>query len=172
MAETVYILAGSNLGDRERNLNQAQTRLEAMEGLEITAVSSIYISDAQGMSEPAAPGFMNQVLKGDYRFTPNELLQSLEAIERHLGRTDKGRRLSRPIDLDILLFGDQVIATERLSIPHRSLLERPFAMVPLLQIVPDLVQPVTGLPIADFLTDSGRQQVVLYKDYVARSLGA
>ncbi|HOP07751.1 MAG TPA: 2-amino-4-hydroxy-6-hydroxymethyldihydropteridine diphosphokinase [candidate division Zixibacteria bacterium] len=167
MAETVYILAGSNMGDREKNLHTALDKLKRLEGLEVVAVSGIYVSEAVDMDDEA-PAFMNQVIMGDYQYKTTELLNALESIEKQLGRTGKGEKKSRTIDLDILLFGQQVIETDRLSVPHRELLNRPFAMVPLLQIDPDIVHPVTGTAVAEFLTEEGRQSVMLYKDHVAR----
>lgn len=169
MAETVYILLGSNMGDREKNLSASLAKLETVPGLEIVAVSGIYLSEAEQM-EGENPHFMNQVVKGDYQYLPNEFLDSLEQIEKQLGRTDKGKKQLRTIDLDILLFGDRIIETERLSIPHRELLNRPFAMVPLLQIEPDLIHPVTKRPVAEFLSDVQHQKVLLYKDHVARNV--
>jgi 2-amino-4-hydroxy-6-hydroxymethyldihydropteridine diphosphokinase len=160
------------LGDRERHLQQALSQLEVMEGIEVIAASSIYVSDPVEMADTDAPSFLNQVIKAEYEYQPNELLAGLELIEKRLGRTGKGQKTSRPIDLDILLFGDQIVETEQLSIPHRELLHRPFAMVPLLQIDPDIVHPVTEQPVAQFLSDSDRQSVLLYKDYVARSFRA
>lgn len=167
MSETVFILAGSNMGDREKNLADALAKLEFVEGLEIVASSAIYISEAEGM-DSGAPSFMNQAVMADYLFTPNELLNALELIEKKLGRTDKGNNEPRTIDLDILLFGQQIIETNRLSIPHRELLNRPFAMAPILQIDPNVVHPVTKKPVADSLSDEQRNQVMLYKDHVAR----
>ena len=150
MAETVYILLGSNMGDREKNLSGALARLEQVEGMEITATSAIYVTAPQGMAEDS-PAFLNQVIRADYRFTPHELLNALELIEKNLGRTGKGRKEPRTIDLDILLFGDQIVETDRLSIPHRELLSRPFAMIPLLQITPEIIHPVTRTPVAEFV---------------------
>jgi 2-amino-4-hydroxy-6-hydroxymethyldihydropteridine diphosphokinase len=169
VAETVFILMGSNIGDRERNLAVALSKIEAMPGLEVTAVSGIYLSDAVDM-EGENPPFMNQVVMADYQFRPNELLDALELIEKQLGRSDKGARKPRPIDLDILLFGEQIVETNRLSIPHRELLNRPFAMVPLLEIEPDIIHPVVKRPVAEFLDDKDRQQVTLFKDHVARNV--
>ncbi len=91
-------------------------------------------------------------------------------VEKSMGRTGKGKKLPRTIDLDILLFGEQIIETERLSIPHRELLRRPFAMIPLLQITPDLIHPVTGEPVANFVGEKDKQDVILYKDHVARDI--
>lgn len=167
MSETVFILAGSNMGDREKNLAEALAKLEFVEGLEIVATSAIYVSEAVGMDSDA-PSFMNQAVMADYLYTPNELLNTLEMIEKKLGRTGKGANEPRTIDLDILLFGQQIIETDQLSIPHRELLNRPFAMAPILQIDPNVVHPVTKKPVADFLTEEDRNKVMLYKDHVAR----
>jgi len=169
MTETTYILLGSNMGDREKNLSAAKTELENLPGLEIVAISGIYISEAQEM-EGENPSFMNQVIMADYQYLPNELLNGLELIEKKLGRTGKGQKKPRLIDLDILMFGNQIIETDRLSIPHRELLNRPFAMVPLLQIEPDIVHPVVKRPVAEFLSEKQHREVLLYKDHVARNV--
>ena len=169
MAETVYLLLGSNMGDRENFLRTALQHLEGLEGLEVIAASPIYISEAQAVPQPQ-PGFLNQVIKGEYQYTPYELLAELEKIEAQLGRTDKGARLPRTIDIDILLFGDQVIRTEKLVIPHAALLERPFAMVPLVEVDPEVVHPVQKRPVADFLSGSDRKEIMMYEDHVARSV--
>ena len=169
MKTTVYILMGSNMGDRESYLTAAIDRLSGLEGFEITATSGLYVSEAQGM-EGENPSFLNQVVKADYDFTAGELLHTLEGLEAALGRTGKGHRQPRTIDLDILLFGDEVIATENLTVPHAELLNRPFALVPLLQVDPELVYPSTGRPLAGYLTEDAREQVTLFRDHVARSI--
>ncbi len=168
MAETVFILLGSNMGDRERNVTGALSKIETIPGFELTGVSGMYLSEAQDMPEDS-PAFLNQVIRGDYQYRASELLNALERIERQLGRTGKAKSQPRTIDLDILLFGDQVIETEQLSVPHRELLNRSFAMVPLLEIEPALVHPVVGCPIKEFLTEAQRKQVILFKDHVARN---
>ncbi len=169
MAETAYILLGSNLGDREKNLKSALEKMRSIEGLEVVATSGIYVSEAVDM-KGENPAFLNQVVMIDYKFRPNELLDELEAIEKAQGRTDKGKKQPRTIDLDILLFGDQLVNTDRLTIPHPRLLERPFALIPMLEIDPELVHPVAKRSLADFVTDKQREQVMLYKDYVARNV--
>jgi 2-amino-4-hydroxy-6-hydroxymethyldihydropteridine diphosphokinase len=167
MAETVFILMGSNMGNRQKYLERALARLEEIDGLEVTAVSPVYVSPAQGM-EGENPSFLNQAVRADYRYLPHELLNALELIEKTLGRTGKRAKRPRTIDLDILLFGQQIVETDQLSIPHRELLNRPFAMVPLLQIEPQVVHPVVKRPIAEFLSEEGREEIMLFKDYVAR----
>lgn len=169
MAETVYILMGSNIGDREKNLKAALAQMELISGLEIIAASGIYITEAQDM-EGENPPFLNQVVAGDYQFLPQELLTALEKIETAMGRTGKGDKLPRTIDLDILLFGERVEKTKSLSLPHPELLNRPFAMVPLVDVSPELVHPARKQPVADFIKDEDRRKVVLYKDHVARDI--
>ena len=169
MTETVYILLGSNVGDREKYLETALERLESLEGLEITASSGIYISEAKDM-QGENPSFLNQVVKADWWYKANELLHAMEKIERDLGRAEKGKKQPRTIDIDLLLFGEQIIDTEYLRVPHEHLLSRPFAMVPLLQIDPQLRHPAGKRPIAEFLSDEDRKTVMLYKDHVARNI--
>ncbi len=169
MPETIYILSGSNLGDREKNLDRALEKLESLPGLEVIATSAIYISEAQGM-KGENPDFMNQVIMAEFLYRPNELLNGLEKIETEIGRTDKGKLKPRIIDLDILLFGNEIVETEELTIPHKQLLKRPFAMIPLLQITPDIEHPVKKRAIAEFLKKSDKEKVVLYKDHVARNI--
>jgi 2-amino-4-hydroxy-6-hydroxymethyldihydropteridine diphosphokinase len=169
MAETVYLLLGSNLGDRKAFLDKARDRLASVEGLEVVAVSPVYVTEAKEM-KGEAPSFLNQAVKAEYSYNPGELLSATEGIEREFGRTEKGDMTPRTIDIDILLFGTRVVGSERLTVPHRKLLKRPFAMVPLLDIDSEIVHPGTGKPIAASLKDSDRKDIILYEDYVARSL--
>lgn len=169
MAETVYILLGSNVGDREKYLQQALDKMAAIEGLEIIASSSIYNTEAQDMFGENPP-FLNQVVMAEYQYLPMELLDQLEKIEKELDRDKKGRRQPRTIDLDILLFGEQEIHHERLSIPHKELCKRPFALIPLLQITPDAIHPVKQKPLSEYVKKSDEKKVILYKDHVARNI--
>ena len=169
MAETVYLLLGSNVGDRQRHLASAVESLGLLEGLEITAISPIYLSTAVDM-EGDNPDFLNQVIKGDYQYTPSELLASIEKIERRMGRTQKRLRRPRTIDIDILLFGEHVIETEDLSIPHVELLKRPFALVPMIAIDPELTHPVTGKPLSQYVSRKDAEQVMLFEDHVSRNV--
>ncbi len=169
MAEIVYILSGSNLGDREKKLEIALDKIEALPGLEVIATSALYLSEAQGM-KGENPDFMNQVIMIEFLYLPKELLDGLEKIETEMGRTEKGKLKPRVIDLDILLFGDKIIETDELTIPHKKLLKRPFAMIPLLQITPDIEHPVKKRAVADFVKESDYAKVELYKDHVARNI--
>ena len=142
-------------------------RVRDIEGLEIAAVSTIYVSPAKDMAEDA-PSFLNQVVKGEYAYTASELLTALEQIESALGRDGKGERLARTIDLDILLFGQARIKTDRLQVPHPRLTKRAFVLVPLLEIDPELTDPVSGKPLSESTTKAGRAEIEIYEDHVAR----
>ncbi len=115
-----------------------------------------------------SPSFLNQVVKGEYTYSAEQLLTALEEIESALGRDAKGEKLARTIDLDILLFGQSQIKTDRLQIPHRRLIKRAFVLVPLLEIDPDLVDPVSGKPLSASATRAGRAEIEVYKDHVPR----
>ena len=169
MAETIYLLLGSNLGDRSRHLATARDDLSRIDGLDITAISPVYQSEEVEMDEDA-PLFLNQVVKGDYQYTPSELLAEIEEIERVHGRSAKGQLLPRTIDIDILMFGERVIKTPDLTVPHKKLLNRPFAIVPLLAIDPDAVHPETKKPLADSLKKKAAGQAVLFEDHVSRNV--
>jgi 2-amino-4-hydroxy-6-hydroxymethyldihydropteridine diphosphokinase len=145
------------------------SRLEQLEGLELTAVSAIYSTRPVDMPDDS-PEFFNLVVKGDYEYAPGELLRAMEDIERELGREEKGENLPRTMDLDLLLFGDREINTDNLIVPHPQLLKRAFVLIPLLQIDPEAVHPASGKPLADFVTTGGRATVKLYKDHVAREI--
>ena len=169
MSETVYIGLGSNLGDRERFLSQALNRLRKIDGLEITAISAIYASPAQGMTHDTPP-FLNQVVRCECSCSPEELLQKAEGIETELGRTGKGELLARPIDLDILMFGSRRIETDLLQIPHPRMLKRAFVLVPLLEIEPTLEHPATGKKLSHYLTAAFPAQLEVYRNHVARQV--
>jgi 2-amino-4-hydroxy-6-hydroxymethyldihydropteridine diphosphokinase len=165
MSNIVYLSFGSNLGDRENNLVRGCEMVRAMEGFEHIICSPIYISKAVEMDDDA-PGFFNMVMMGKYEYTPFELLSGLEKIEAKLGRTDKGKYIPRTIDIDILLFGNEVIDNHRLFIPHKKLTKRAFVLVPLIQLSPDLIHPVTQKRLSSYLDKSEAEDLILYKDYV------
>jgi 2-amino-4-hydroxy-6-hydroxymethyldihydropteridine diphosphokinase len=166
MTKRAYILLGSNLGDKEKNLEMAVKRLSELDQLQVVNCSGVYQSPAFEM-EPGSPDFLNQAVEIITRLKPMMLLEVLETIEREFGRSGKGQNKSRIIDLDILLFGNQVIDTERLTIPYRQLLDRPFAMIPLIEIAPDILHPVLDEQIRDYVEDKDRNTVRLLHEYAA-----
>ncbi len=171
MATTVYLSLGSNLGDREKNLQQALDRISALEGFELVAHSPVYITAAEDMKE-VSPDFLNMVIKGDYLYRPLELLAALERIERDLGRTNKGEYLPRLIDIDILLFGREIIKEKSLAIPHPRLCKRTFVLAPLLQIEPELVHPSTRKKLSQYLDQKEAAKFTIYKEQLEINVGS
>ena len=167
--ETVYLLLGSNLGDRMGYLERAVEEISRSAGVTITGVSSVYLSPALEMAGPA-PDFLNQAVSLACAPPPAALLHELEAIERRLGRRDKGNYRPRTIDIDILLYGSRVIRTARLVVPHPRLVTRAFALAPLLELAPHIVDPVTRRPLAEYLNGAAGHEVRLYQRRVAHAV--
>jgi len=136
-----YVGLGSNLGEREATLSEALARLGALEGIDVVAVSSFRETDPVGVLDQ--PQFANAAAALETSLTPRELLDSLLEVERSLGR-DRSREERwgpRTIDLDLLLYGNEVVDEPGLEVPHPRLAERPFVLEPLLELDPELRLP-------------------------------
>ena len=147
----IYLSLGSNLGDREANLNAALAALSTG-GFELRKLSSIYETSPQDVTDQ--PWFLNLCAAGMTPLAPQDLLRITRDVESTLGRNRDGAALRggpRLIDIDILFYGEEVIATPDLVIPHPRLLSRRFVLEPLLEIAPDLVHPETHRPLRDYL---------------------
>ncbi|MBK9241567.1 MAG: 2-amino-4-hydroxy-6-hydroxymethyldihydropteridine diphosphokinase [Acidobacteria bacterium] len=127
----VAIALGSNLGDRRAHLQFAISRLRTI--LTDVRVSSIHETAPEGVDGPQ-PDYLNAVVAGFTTLSPIALLQTLLAIERERGRTRPSLRASRTLDLDLILYGDAVIDTPELTVPHPRYLERQFVTKPLAEI--------------------------------------
>ncbi len=142
----VIIALGSNLGDREENLNRAEAELS--EVIRVDAISTFIETDPVG--GPEQPDYLNAVLIGDCNRQPEELLQLLLQIESRLGRVRDVKWGPRTLDLDLIVAGDLFIDSEELQIPHPRAHERAFVLAPWLEIDPDGYIPGKGR-IADLL---------------------
>lgn len=137
---TVGIGLGSNLGLREENLKKAGERLSKL--VTDGRYSSLYESAPVGYTNQ--PWFLNQVCVGKTALSPLRLLFGLKEIEQEMGRVPAPRFGPRLIDLDLLLYSDWVMKSHLLTIPHPRLTERSFVLLPLLEIMPDIIHPDTG----------------------------
>ncbi|MCD6034834.1 MAG: folP [Rickettsiales bacterium] len=146
----VILGLGSNIENRLDYLHQAAELLAGIHGETILLkmeCSPVYETDAllpeDAPKEWDVP-YYNMVVKGECRLTPEGLLESVKRIEKVIGRQDRGHWGPREIDIDILSYGNRVMETERLSIPHKGLLTRAFALIPFADVAPSWKYPVPG----------------------------
>ena len=137
-----FVGLGSNLGDREAQIRMALDELAKLPGTRVSRASSLY--DSEPVGEVEQPNFLNAVAQLDTELTARQLLWNLLLIERRLGRVRSARWGPRSIDLDLLMFGELVVEEPDLQVPHPELANRSFVLVPLVEIDPLLVHPVTG----------------------------
>jgi len=144
--KTIYLGLGSNIGDRRALLEDALQRIAAS-GITITKRSTIVETEPAYVLDQ--PRFLNMVIEAQTTLMPRALLQTLQRIEREMGRriiVDKG---PRSIDIDILFYSDIIMRTKDLTIPHALLHERRFVLEPLNEIAPQLVHPVLRKTVAE-----------------------
>jgi 2-amino-4-hydroxy-6-hydroxymethyldihydropteridine diphosphokinase len=138
-----YVGLGANLGDREATMRAALELLAQLQGVHVLEVSSFRETEPVGVLDQ--PRFLNAAAALETTLSPRELLDTLLGVERALGRTRDGPRLGpRTIDLDLLLYGEEIVHEAGLTVPHPRLHERLFALEPLHELDPQLVVPGRG----------------------------
>ncbi len=162
-SESVFVLLGSNLGDREHLVNQACKMIGERCG-KIVAESSLYESEPWGFQ--SEHWFLNQVVEVQTQLSPDEMMRQLLEIEKELGRdrsTPHEGYVSRPMDLDILYWGeDLLVESQHVIVPHPRLHQRRFTLLPLCDIAPDYVHPImkkTNLQLLDECQDNGKVHI-------------
>lgn len=157
---TAYLSLGSNLGDRFDMLQDAVRILRQREGIKVTRISSVYETEPVGYTEQAT--FLNLVVEIMSELSAEKVLSICMETEQSMGRIREFRWGPRCIDLDILLYNDENIVSENLIIPHPRMHERGFVLVPLIELVPNQVHPVTGVPFSDY-TKGQKEGVHVWK---------
>ncbi|MBW7956838.1 MAG: 2-amino-4-hydroxy-6-hydroxymethyldihydropteridine diphosphokinase [Deltaproteobacteria bacterium] len=155
MEERIFIAIGSNLGDRERNIREATRLAEKGGGLTVVKVSPLYESEPWGPQDQ--PRFVNAAMEARSELPPGELLRYLKGIEAEMGRREAERWGPRLIDLDIIFYGSRVIKGERIEVPHPRAHERAFVMVPLSDIAPGFVDPLSGATVSELAERLGKE---------------
>jgi 2-amino-4-hydroxy-6-hydroxymethyldihydropteridine diphosphokinase len=161
-AVLAYIGLGANLGDAARTVQRALSALAQLPTSRCVASSSLYHSKPVGHAEQ--PDYINAVAVVETRLSPHALLATLLAVEHRFGRQRTFRNAPRTLDLDLLVYGDRVIQSEHLIVPHPRLAERAFALMPLHEVAPDLVLPGLG-PVADLLNQVDCREVARCAPY-------
>ena len=156
METITYLSLGSNVGDREKNLREAIARLG--EFGRVRQVSSIYETEPVEFLEQA--WFLNCVVESETSLSAGELLDGVLRIEKAMGRERTAKKGPRNIDIDILLFGDEVIQSAALTVPHPAMHERRFVLEPMAEIAVGVRHPVLGKTVRELLETLPEGQVV------------
>lgn len=143
----VFLGLGSNVGDRENQLKEAIRLLDEQSGIKVVKVSSFYETEPVGYVDQ--PDFLNLCVEIQTELSPKAVLERGLAIEQQLHRVRKERWGPRTLDIDILLYGDQIIEEQDLTIPHPRMTERAFVLIPLQEIALNKVEPRTQTKIKD-----------------------
>lgn len=149
-------MLGSNLGDKKSNLELASEYLGKVGS--ITKMSSIYITPPWGKTDQ--PEFYNQVLSIETTLSAQELLAEIMNIEKLMGRVRQEKWGERLIDIDILYYDDLIIENENLTVPHPGIPERKFTLIPLVELAPDFINPVTNKSNNSMLKELHDQSVI------------
>jgi len=147
---TVYLGLGANLGERRETIDAALAHLDEHPAIRVRAVSALIETEPVG-GPAGGPNYLNGAAAIETDLDPAALLAELKRIEHDLGRRPGPRWGPREIDLDILLYGDLVLDSSDLTIPHPRLRERRFVLAPLAQIAPDATDPATGLTVRELV---------------------
>lgn len=149
--EQVLLSLGSNIGDKIKYINSAIEKITSANLIENVEISSYYESEPIGYRNQDF--FINISLVGFTKYRATELFEALKDIEKKLGRKDRPRWHEREIDIDIIIFGQQIIESEKLNIPHPEMHKRKFVLIPAAEIAGDLIHPKFNMNIKTLLAN-------------------
>ena len=145
---TIYLLLGSNMGNSEQQLSDAILQIKKQIG-KVTNKSSLYATAAWGNTNQ--PEFLNQVVMVQSELAALPLLENILFIEKKMGRVRTIKNAPRVIDIDVLFFNKEIISTANLTVPHPEIENRRFVLIPLNELSPDFIHPVSGLTVHTLL---------------------
>lgn len=148
---TVYLSLGTNIGNKEKQMNEAIERIETQIG-DVASRSTFYVTEPWGFESENS--FLNAAVKIETELSADEVLKETQNIEREMGRmekSEKGKYKDRIIDIDILMYGTSIIDSPNLTIPHKFMKERRFVLEPLAEIASEVVIPGTGISVSKAL---------------------
>ena len=148
---TVYLSLGTNIGNKEKQMNEAIERIETQIG-DVVSRSTFYITEPWGFESENS--FLNAAVKIETELSADEVLKETQNIEREMGRMEKseeGKYKDRIIDIDILMYGTSIIDSPNLTIPHKFMKERRFVLEPLAEIASEVVIPGTDISVSKAL---------------------
>ncbi|MFH1305796.1 MAG: 2-amino-4-hydroxy-6-hydroxymethyldihydropteridine diphosphokinase [Candidatus Omnitrophota bacterium] len=156
MMYTVYLGIGSNIGDRRRRCEEAVERIDASGCMKVTASSALYLTRPVG--GPPQRDYINGVLKVETKTSLARLFNKLKNIEKDMGRAAAERDHPRVIDIDILLYGDMIVRTAEITVPHPRMHERGFVLRGFSEIAPEVIHPVLGKTMKRLFKECGTDQ--------------
>ena len=160
-----YVCLGSNLGDRLQYLKRAIKKIEESDKISIKKISSVYESEPMGYENQR--WFLNLVLEVKTSLDPFLLLEHLLTIEEQMGRKREKKCGPRNIDIDLLLYHNRIVGSDRLAIPHPRMHQRRFVLIPLAQIAPRLLHPVLKKSVDELLEScEDKSAVRLYSEKI------
>jgi len=156
--ERAFIGLGSNLGDRKKNIENSVDLLVGTKKANLLKRAAYYETEPIG---PNQPWFINTAIKIETSLSPEALLNRCKEVERRIGRFDTTHWGPRLVDLDLLLFGDRVLSSEKLDIPHPQMETREFVLRPLIELEPELIHPELDIPLKELLTKTEEDKKVI-----------
>ena len=166
---TAYLGVGSNVGDRKNYLKKALKLIEKEANIEVEKVSHIYetepwpkheIKNGRPVENEKQNWHLNQVIRIETSLEPMELLRTLQNIEVQMGKQQKLTWGSREIDIDLLLYDNEILETDEIKIPHPYMQERQFVLIPLSEIAPELIDPRSKKPFQEYLNEISEEYIV------------
>lgn len=148
----IFLLTGGNIGNRKKNLETAAALIQTQIG-SIIKSSKIYETEAWGITDQRT--FYNQVLIIESKYSAQKVIEKILNIEKEMGRVRSIKNAARIIDIDILFFNDETVNEQNLMIPHQEIANRRFVLIPLNELVPEMIHPVLKKTISELLYECG-----------------